>query len=65
MADKNWVEVITDLNRKGYKRHGWINPIEPRPEASDWKKHHYSWMSCITIYVSESLRMFVVIDSSD
>lgn len=61
----NWFDFTQFLEGKGYTYAGSENDHGfKRPSSNDWKCHHYG-RSCITISVSDSLKMYTVLDSGD
>ena len=57
-----WYELTAKLRSEGYTSIGWN--IEKMPHSDDWQSVHYG-KSCITIRVSENLKMYTTIDSGD
>ena len=57
-----WYELTAKLRSEGYNSVGWN--VEKMPHSDDWHSAHYG-NSCITILVSENLKMYLVIDSGD
>ncbi len=66
VASKTWYDHVQDLKANGYTYAGLENDYGfKRPESDDWTKSYYSSLSCMTVYTSEKLKMYTVLDTGD